>query len=97
MDGKVKFFNESKGFGFIAGEDGKEYFVHKSGLTEGISIGENDEVTFEVVSGDRGPKADKVTKKQTLAHEEEPKEDEVAEKQIIADDKEPKEDEVAEE
>ncbi len=63
MEGKVKFFNNMKGFGFIAGKDGKEYFVHKSGLTEGTIINENDEVTFEVVQGDRGPKADKVALK----------------------------------
>ena len=63
MEGKVKFFNNIKGFGFIAGEDGKEYFVHKSGLTEGTIINENDEVTFEITQGDRGPKADKVALK----------------------------------
>ena len=63
MDGKVKFFNNMKGFGFITGDDGKEYFVHQSGLSEGIELNENDEVTFEVVEGDRGPKADKVAKK----------------------------------
>jgi len=63
MNGKVKFFNAMKGFGFITGEDDKEYFVHKSGLTEGTILNENDEVTFEVVEGDRGPKADKVAKK----------------------------------
>ena len=63
MDGKVKFFNGTKGFGFIAGDDGKEYFVHKSGLAEGTILNENDEVTFEVVEGDRGPKAEKVAKK----------------------------------
>ena len=60
MNGKVKFFNTSKGFGFIAGEDGKEYFVHLTGLAEGVTITENDEVTFEVVEGDRGPKASNV-------------------------------------
>lgn len=60
MKGKVKFFNEMKGFGFIAGEDGKEYFVHQTGLLEGTEIGENDSVTFEVEQGDRGPKAVKV-------------------------------------
>ncbi|MFH1849340.1 MAG: cold shock domain-containing protein [archaeon] len=57
MKGKVKFFNEMKGFGFIAGEDGKEYFVHITGLSEGTTLHENDEVTFEVTEGDRGPKA----------------------------------------
>ena len=63
MDGKVTFFNMMKGFGFIAGDDGKEYFVHKSGLTEGTNINENDEVSFEITQGDRGPKAEKVTLK----------------------------------
>ena len=60
MKGKVKFFNTMKGFGFIAGEDGTEYFVHQSGLTEGTTINENDSVTFDVVEGDRGPKAENV-------------------------------------
>lgn len=64
MNGKVKFFNRMNKYGFIAGEDGKEYFVHESGLTEGTTINENDEVTFEVIAGDKGPKADKVAKKQ---------------------------------
>ncbi|PIN79588.1 cold-shock protein [Candidatus Woesearchaeota archaeon CG10_big_fil_rev_8_21_14_0_10_34_8] len=57
MEGKVKFFNEQKGFGFIAADDGKEYFVHQSALGEGISLHENDSVTFDVEKGDRGPKA----------------------------------------
>ena len=57
MKGTVKFFNEGKGFGFIAGEDGKEYFVHQTGLNEGVNLRENDAVTFEVTEGDRGPKA----------------------------------------
>ena len=62
MKGTVKFFNQMKGFGFIAGEDGKEYFVHQSGLKEGTTINENDAVTFDVVEGDRGPKAENVAK-----------------------------------
>jgi cold shock protein len=57
MKGTVKFFNRMKGFGFIAGEDGKEYFVHETGLKEGVTISENDKVTFDVEEGDRGPKA----------------------------------------
>ena len=62
MKGTVKFFNEMKGFGFIAGEDGKEYFVHKTGLAEGVQLNENDAVTFDVEEGDRGPKAVNVAK-----------------------------------
>ena len=61
MEGTVKFFNSMKQFGFIAGDDGKEYFVHATGLAEGVSISENDKVTFDVEEGDRGPKATNVT------------------------------------
>jgi len=51
--GKVKFFNESKGFGFIVdNESGKEYFVHASGLVD--QIREDDEVTFELAEGKKG-------------------------------------------
>lgn len=57
MKGTVKFFNNSKGFGFISGEDGKEYFVHQTGLEENVSINENDSVEFETEEGDRGLKA----------------------------------------
>ncbi|MCK4319445.1 cold-shock protein [Candidatus Micrarchaeota archaeon] len=61
-EGTVKFYNDMKHFGFIAGDDGKEYFVHESGLKEGTSIGEGDKVKFEVVEGDKGPKAEQVEK-----------------------------------
>ncbi len=60
MKGKVKFFNEPKGFGFIAGEDGTEVFVHQTGLKEGVTITEDDEVEFDVEEGDKGPKATNV-------------------------------------
>lgn len=60
MNGKVKFFNEEKGFGFIAGEDGKEYFAHKTSLPPGTRVRENEAVTFDVIPGDRGPKAGNV-------------------------------------
>ena len=62
MKGTVKFFNEMKGFGFIAGEDDKEVFVHQSALEEGVTLRENDSVTFDVEEGDRGPKAVNVKK-----------------------------------
>jgi cold shock protein len=57
MNGKVKFFDETKGFGFVVSDDGKEYFVHQSGLKEGVRLNDNDSVTFDVEDGDRGPKA----------------------------------------
>ncbi len=51
--GTVKFFNATKGFGFIKEEEtGTEYFVHVSGLID--EINENDEVTFELKEGRRG-------------------------------------------
>jgi CspA family cold shock protein len=50
--GTVKFFNESKGFGFITQEDGKEIFVHVSGLKQDIR--QNDTVEFEVEEGKKG-------------------------------------------
>jgi len=54
--GTVKFFNNSKGFGFIKDdESGKEFFVHVSGLVDQIK--ENDQVTFEVTEGRKGPNA----------------------------------------
>ena len=62
MKGKVKFYSEVKSFGFIAGEDGKEYFVHSTGLASGVTISKDDEVTFEVEQGEKGPKAVKVSK-----------------------------------
>jgi len=60
--GTVKFFNVMKHFGFITAEDGKDYFVHESGLKEGTMIKEGDEVSFKIVKGDRGPKAEEVEK-----------------------------------
>ncbi|MBS3165978.1 cold shock domain-containing protein [Candidatus Woesearchaeota archaeon] len=63
MKGTVKFFNSTKGFGFILGEDGVDYFVHQTGLAEGVSLNEKDSVEFEVEQGgERGPKAVKVSK-----------------------------------
>jgi len=62
MKGTVKFFNAGKHFGFIAGEDGKEYFVHTSGLKSDVSIRDNDSVEFDPEQGDRGLKAINVSR-----------------------------------
>jgi len=61
MEGTVKFFNRKKGFGFIAGDDGKDYFVHFTGLSKGTFLRDNDKVSFETDEGERGPKAVNVT------------------------------------
>jgi CspA family cold shock protein len=62
MKGKVKFFNLEKEFGFIVGDDGKDYFVHKTGLEDGLNIDADDLVEFSTEEGDRGLKAVKVKK-----------------------------------
>jgi len=62
MKGTVKFFDRGKEFGFITGEDGKDYFVHKTGLKEGVTIHDEDSVSFDVEEGDRGLKAVNVSK-----------------------------------
>jgi len=62
MKGTVKFFTD-KGFGFITADDGKEYFVHQTGLEDqDARLNEGDAVEFEIEQGDRGPKAVKVVK-----------------------------------
>lgn len=62
MKGKVKWYNSRKGFGFIAGEDGKDIFVHRTSIPEGMYLNEDDSVEFEIEETDRGPQAIKVKK-----------------------------------
>ncbi|HKL23693.1 MAG TPA: cold-shock protein [Candidatus Nanoarchaeia archaeon] len=62
MKGTVKFFNDEKGFGFITTEEGKDVFVHNSEFAEDVNLNEGDAVEFDVVEGDRGPKAVKLKK-----------------------------------
>ena len=60
--GKVKFFNESKGFGFITPDDGgKDLFVHSSEIGQ-AQLNEDDKVEFEVGEGKKGPCAVSVKK-----------------------------------
>jgi CspA family cold shock protein len=63
-EGKVKWFNDKKGYGFIAADSGKELFVHHSSiLGEGFkSLQEGERVSFEEERGAKGPQAVKVQK-----------------------------------
>ena len=62
MKGTVKWYNNFKGYGFIAGEDGKDVFVHTTALEMGTEIKENDTVEYTIEESERGPKAINVKK-----------------------------------
>ncbi|MBI3696667.1 MAG: cold shock domain-containing protein [Acidobacteria bacterium] len=66
VQGTVKWFNNSKGYGFIGQADGPDVFVHFSAIqTEGYkTLQEGDTVEFEVVAGQKGPQAENVVKVQ---------------------------------
>jgi CspA family cold shock protein len=61
--GRVKWFNEKKGYGFISGDDGSDVFVHFSAIKgDGFKVlYEGDEVEFEVTKGPKGPQATNVS------------------------------------
>ncbi|HPJ96534.1 MAG TPA: cold-shock protein [Smithellaceae bacterium] len=61
-EGKVKWFNEQKGFGFIEKDNGEDLFVHFSAIQAGgfKTLSEGQRVSFDVVQGKKGPAADNV-------------------------------------
>jgi cold shock protein len=68
--GKVKWFNNAKGYGFIGREDGPDVFVHYSAIQlDGYkTLKEGDEVEFDIVEGQKGPQADAVVRYRDSAH-----------------------------
>jgi len=72
-EGTVKWFNPRKGYGFIATGDGRDVFVHYSSISdEGYkTLVEGDAVTFEIVEGEKGQKAENVVAKSAAAPKEE--------------------------
>jgi CspA family cold shock protein len=64
MQGKVKWFNQEKGYGFISRDDGDDVFVHFSAIQEDgfKTLAEGQDVEFEIVEGPRGPQAANVVK-----------------------------------
>jgi CspA family cold shock protein len=64
MTGSVKRIVSERGFGFIAGDDGQEYFFHRSGLDSSLEfekLGGGEHVTFNLEQSDKGPRASQVT------------------------------------
>ena len=57
LQGKVKFYNKGKKFGFIEGNNGIDYFFHATGISTDVYIVDGDKVEFKIIEGDRGPKA----------------------------------------
>jgi CspA family cold shock protein len=64
-EGKVKWYDKKKGYGFIQSEDGSDIFVHYTSFSETSvrSLNDGEDVTFDVVPGEKGPRAQNVARK----------------------------------
>ncbi len=71
-EGKVKWFNSRKGYGFIATVDGRDVFVHYASITGNgyRTLVEGDSVNFDIVEGEKGPRAENVVKKSDSENEQ---------------------------
>ena len=64
MNGKVKWYNPRKGYGFIEGEDGKDIFIHRTSIPQGTFLKEGDKIEYEIEETDKGPKAVNIKKEE---------------------------------
>ena len=62
MNGKIKWYNARKGFGFVESDDGKDIFVHRSAVPAGVFLNEGDKIEFETEETDKGVKAVNIKK-----------------------------------
>lgn len=60
MEGTVKWFNIKKGYGFITGDDGEDYFVHYTAIEDQAFVRDNDRVSFDTAQTERGKQAQNV-------------------------------------
>lgn len=66
-EGKVKWYDKKKGYGFILSEEGSDIFVHYTSFSESSlrSLNDGEDVMFDIVPGEKGPRAQNVTRKIT--------------------------------
>ena len=85
-EGTVKWFNPKKGYGFIATPDGKDIFVHYASITgEGYkTLVEGDPVTFDIVEGEKGLRAENVVQQAAAKSEVAPESEAAAESEVAA-------------
>ena len=79
MEGKVKWYDIRKGYGFVEGDDSQDYFVHYTSVKEGVRLRENDRVSFDPSEGEKGKQAQNVTllqKGSEIENDEQPTEEE---------------------
>lgn len=74
MKGTVKWYNVKKGYGFIKGEDGEDYFIHFTSIPKGTKIFTDDEVTFEALDQAKGKQARDLVKVGEATEKASPKE-----------------------